>query len=185
MSSPTPPERAAEGLRGHADAARRRDASPWRNPWVLGWIGLVVAVLLANLTMVLLAVHTNPGLVVADYYEKGRQYAETRSAQRLVQPDGWEVRLDLPERVMRGQPASIRVAARDVRGLPVRADAATLFAYRPSDAGADFQAALTPHAPGISSVEVVFPLAGIWDLIVQVRAGEQVYDTARRLAVDP
>jgi nitrogen fixation protein FixH len=157
--------------------------SPWRNPWVLGWIGLIVVVLLANVTMVLLAVTTNPGLVVADYYERGRTYAETRVAQKLAQPDGWEVRLDLPETLVRGVPTGLRVAAIDERGLPVHASQARLYAYRPADAGADFDLPLTVAAPGVVSTEVAFPLPGIWDLIVQIEAGDRVYDLAQRISV--
>ncbi|MCW8847766.1 MAG: FixH family protein, partial [Sedimenticola sp.] len=48
--------------------------SPWRNPWVLGWVGLVVVFLLANFVMIYLAITKNPGLVVDNYYERGQDY---------------------------------------------------------------------------------------------------------------
>jgi nitrogen fixation protein FixH len=133
--------------------------------------------------MVLLAVTTSPGLVVEDYYERGRAYAETRAAQRLARPEAWQVRLQLPDNIFLGVPASLRVAATDENGLPVRADMARLFAYRPSDAGADFEAPMATEAPGVVGTEVTFPLPGVWDLIVQVRSGERVYDLARRISV--
>ncbi len=166
-----------------APAPPRQPDSPWRNPWVLGWIGLVVVVLVVNLTMVLLAVATNPGLVVEDYYERGRTYAETRAAQRLARPETWEVRLEIPQPVRLGVPVGVRVSAQDERGLPVHADRARFFAYRPSDAKADFEVPLATEAPGRVGAEVTFPLPGIWDLIVQVESGDRVYDMARRIAV--
>ena len=98
-------------------------------------------------------------------------------------PSGWEVRLDLPQPILRDVPTSVRVAAIDERGLPVRADVAELFAYRPSNAEADFSARLETVAPGVAGTEVVFPLHGIWDLVVQIEAGDRVYDMARRVAV--
>ncbi len=166
-----------------ATAPRHDPNSPWRNPWVIGWIALVIVVVLANVTMVLLAVTTNPGLVVEDYYERGRTYAETRAARKLAQPEGWEVRLDLPQPVVRGVPVSLRVAAIDERGLPVQAERARLYLYRPADAKADFDLPLATEAPGVVGAEVVFPLPGIWDLIVQVESGDRVYDLARRIGV--
>jgi nitrogen fixation protein FixH len=163
---------------------RRHDPnSPWRNPWVLGWIGLVVAVVLANVTMIVLAVTTNPGLVVEDYYERGRSYAETRAAQKLAEPQTWDVRLEIPQPVRRDIPVGIRVSAVDERGLPVHAERARFFAYRPSDADADFELPMVVEAPGVVGAEVSFPLPGIWDLIVQVESGDKVYDMARRIAV--
>lgn len=166
-----------------ATTPRQTANSPWRNPWVLGWIGLIVVVLLANVTMVVLAVVTNPGLVVEDYYERGRTYAETRAAQQLARPGGWEVRLDLPDTIVRGVPIGLRVAAIDERGLPVHASRARLYVYRPADAQADFDLPLATEAPGIVGTDVVFPLPGVWDLIVQVEAGDRVYDLARRISV--
>lgn len=166
-----------------ATAPRNDTNSPWRNPWVIGWLGLIVVVLLANVTMVVLAVVTNPGLVVEDYYERGRNYAETRAAQRLARPENWQVRLELPDDVFLGVPASFRVAATDERGLPVQADLARLFAYRPSDAAADFDVAMETEAPGVVATEVTFTLPGTWDLIVQLTAGDRVYDQARRISV--
>ncbi|HEY5719683.1 MAG TPA: FixH family protein [Gammaproteobacteria bacterium] len=168
---------------GPALPSRRSAQSAWRNPWVRGWIGLVVVVVLANLVMVTLAVVTSPGLVVEDYYERGRNLAEARAARKLAEPQGWQVQLDLPQQIQLGLPVSLRVAAIDERGLPVRADHAELFVYRPADAAADFSAVMAAGAPGIASVEVSFPLPGIWDLIVQLRAGDRVYDIARRIVV--
>ncbi|MDX1592984.1 MAG: FixH family protein [Gammaproteobacteria bacterium] len=150
---------------------------------MIGWLALVAVVLLANVTMVVLAVTTSPGLVVEDYYERGRAYAETRAAQKLAHPDTWEVRLDLPQPVRLGIPVGVRVAAKDERGLPVHAERARFFAYRPSDAKADFEQPMVTEAPGVVGAEVTFPLPGIWDLIVQVESGDKVYDMARRIAV--
>jgi len=166
-----------------ATAPRQNANNPWRNPWVIGWIALIVVVLLANVTMVSLAVITNPGLVVKDYYERGRAYAETRAAQARTRAEGWEVRLDLPQPIVRGVPVGLRVAAIDERGLPVNASRAQFFAYRPADANADFDLPMATEAPGVVGAEVIFPLPGIWDLIVQVESRGRVYDLARRISV--
>lgn len=163
-------------------ADRSRD-SAWRSPWVIGWIALVMVVLLVNMVMVWLAVHSSPGLVAEDYYERGRDYAIDRAAREAAWPQGWQVRLDAPTPLSVGQPARFHVAAIDARGVPVVADRAELFAYRPSDAAADFRVVLIEEAPGVYGAEASFPLVGLWDLIVQLESGGQLYDIARRIRV--
>ena len=41
--------------------------SPWRTPWVLGWIGLLVAFFMANGYMIYLSVTMPPRLVTENY----------------------------------------------------------------------------------------------------------------------
>ena len=69
--------------------------SAWRSPWVIGWVGLVVVVLGVNLTMVVLAVATNPGLVNDNFYERGRDYEKTLMS-RLARDPGWTLSADIP-----------------------------------------------------------------------------------------
>ena len=57
-----------------------------RNPWVIGWFGLVVVFLSVNAVFFVLAVISNPGLVVEDYYEQGRQYEKNAINAGDAQP---------------------------------------------------------------------------------------------------
>ena len=98
-----------------------RSNSPWRNPWVLGWIGLIVVVLGVNLTMVYLAVSTNPGLVSEDFYNRGQHYEQTL-VSRLAKDPGWTMRTDFPDDLRPGEPATIRVVLVDKVGQPVTPD---------------------------------------------------------------
>lgn len=156
--------------------------SAWRSPWVIGWIAMVAVVLVANITMVLLAVNTNPGLVVKDYYERGRHFERTRSERQTIDA-GWEGKLDVPEQAVAGRPATYRFAGVDRQGLPLRAEAVILFAYRPSDARADFSTPMVLEAPGRYRAEVAFPLKGVWDLLVSVRHQGKEHNLARRVSV--
>lgn len=156
----------------------------WRNPWVIGWIGLVVVVLGVNITMITLAVTTNPGLVNDEYYERGRTF-ERRFHQRLQERNtlGWQSNLDLPQPITLGSVQAYRFHVTDQVGQPLQHAEVQFSAYRPADATADFVRPLMETAPGRYEAEFAFPLKGLWDVIVHVRQGDKSYDVARRINV--
>ena len=154
-----------------------------RNPWVIGWIALVVVVLAVNLTMVYLALATNPGLVNADYYERGRNYERTMLTRQALDP-GWLIRADIPAAPLVGQAESIRVFFVDRAGQPVDPDAVVFHAYRPSDAARDFALAMRREDRGRYVVEVAFSLIGVWDTLIVARLGEGEFSVGERIRVD-
>lgn len=156
--------------------------SGWNNRWVIGWIALIVVVLGVNITMVVLAIATNPGLVRADYYEGGR--AVERSIQsRLAEGPEWTVRIDTPDDIRAEAPAKVGFAAVDKVGQPVHPDAVTYYVYRPSDAQRDFSLPMAAAGPGLFEVDVTFPLPGIWDTLVSVRHGDSEETFPQRISV--
>ncbi len=155
-----------------------------RNPWVIGWILLVVVVLGVNAGMITLAITTNPGLVEEDYYEKGRDYERNMQTRKDARSAlGWEVALEVPERLALNEPREFRLHIRDRVGLPVRQAHVTLTAYRPSDASADFELQLEEIQPGIYASRFALPLKGLWDLNARVEHGEDVFTLSRRVSV--
>ncbi len=159
-----------------------KSGSAWRSPWVIGWIGLVVAVLCVNLTMVYFAVSTNPGLVNEDYYERGQDY-EKHLASRLAKDPGWTMRADVPPDLRPDEPAMVRIVVVDKTGQPVAPDRVTFYAYRPSDKTRDFTAPMTEEGTGRYAARVSFPLFGHWDWLIAVRQGEEEYTLGDRLVV--
>jgi len=159
-----------------------RANSAWRNPWVRAWIALVVVVLAVNATMIVLAFATNPGLVVDDYYERGRNVERTLATRRAEAP-GWTMSVDTPGDVTEGRTTTVRFFAVDSAGQPVRPDAVTYYAYRPSDASADFSLPMIEEAPGRYAVEVSFPISGLWDTLVAAEAGDQEIAFDQRISV--
>lgn len=156
--------------------------SPWRNPWVIAWIALVVVVFTVNATMVVLAFVSNPGLVVDDYYERGRRVERTLSSRRAAAP-GWTMSLDTPADVTAERPTMIRFFVVDAAGQPVRPEAVTYYAYRPSDAAKDFSRPMVEEAPGRYAVEVSFPVTGVWDTLVAAVADDQEVMLDQRISV--
>jgi len=137
----------------------------FRNPWVLGWIGGILLVLGVNIAFIVTAVVTNPGLVEKDYYEKGRNQEQNfLTQQQLRDRLGWQMKLEAIRQPVIGEPARYTFNVVDTKGIPIDGDKAFLQAYRPSDAHADFTTNMQEIAPGVYSVELTFPLKGIWDL---------------------
>jgi len=153
-----------------------------RNPWVLGWLGLLITVVLVNVIFIVTAFKTSPGLVDEGYYEKGRDveknfHKKLEARNRL----GWDIRLQNPKQVVVGQSGSYSVNVIDKVGMPVRDAEVTLQAYRPSDASADITTTMDLVATGVYQTRLNLPLKGIWDIKVKVQHGEDELEIARRV----
>jgi nitrogen fixation protein FixH len=153
-----------------------------RSPWVLAWIGLIVTVLAVNLIFVFLAIRTNPGLVNANYYERGQDYERTM-VSRLARDPGWLMRADIPKPLTAGAEESIRLILVDRVGQPVDVEEATFYAYRPSDVSRDFAVPMIREAKGRYLVETSFPLIGVWDILIAAKTGEDEYSVGERVNV--
>ncbi|MFB1486733.1 MULTISPECIES: FixH family protein [unclassified Thiocapsa] len=153
-----------------------------RSPWVLAWIGLLVTVLAVNLTFVILAIRTNPGLVNANYYERGQDYERTMVSRQARDP-GWLMRADIPRPLTAGVEESMRLVLVDHAGQPVDVDRAIFYAYRPSDVSRDFALPMIREAKGRYRVETSFPLIGAWDILMAAQTGEDEYSVGERVNV--
>lgn len=158
--------------------------SAMRNPWVLGWLGLLITVVGVNVAFIVTAFKTSPGLVEESYYEKGRDveknfHKKLEARNRL----GWDIRLQSPDEIILGRPAYYSITIVDSVGMPLRDATVTLHAYRPSDASADIQTEMQSIATGVYQAAINLPLKGIWDLKVKVSRGEDELETARRVTV--
>ena len=162
--------------------SEQKPVSAWRSPWVIAWIALVVAVLGVNALMVYLAVATNPGLVVEDYYERGQNYERTVHSKGARDP-GWVLRTDIPADIGAGERTPIRFFLVDKAGQPVTPETVELFLYRPSDATRDFSVVMAAEGPGRFIANVSFPLIGVWDTLVAARNGDEEYHVGQRIEV--
>lgn len=158
--------------------------SAMRNPWVLGWLGLLVTVLLVNVVFIVTAFKTMPGLVEEGYYEKGRDHEQNFQKKMDARNRlGWDIRLQSPETITLGKPANYTINVVDKVGMPLREATVTLHAYRPSDAAADMQTTMDKIADGVFQSYIAFPLKGIWDLKVTVSKGEDELELEQRINV--
>lgn len=155
-----------------------------RNPWVLGWIGAIVLVLLVNVGFIVTAIVTNPGLVDKNYYQRGRDLeAEIVSMRRAYKRLGWQMTLAAEQPPVLGQPTRYTFRVVDREGRPVEGDRAVISAYRPSDAKADFRGEMQRIAPGLYSADLTFPLKGRWELIATLHKGKDALHVTQHINV--
>ena len=155
-----------------------------RNPWVIGWLSILLLVIVVNAAFIITAFMTNPGLVDEDYYEKGKDHertVQTKIANRARL--GWQIDLKTSDKIVANKTTTIHLDLKNRDGDLIAADAVTLFAYRPSDVNADFRQQMENLAPGRFVTTIKFPLKGVWDIRATVRSGEDALDTSRRINV--
>lgn len=153
----------------------------FRNPWFLGILGLIGVALAGTIWMAMIAGATSPGLVTEDYYEKGKNYFHEAPARQNA--PAWRLSLLAPAQTKSGQPQVYRLYVIDEQGKPMRNGSATLYAYRPSDAGADFSVPMQLSDAGTFTASTTFPLPGTWDLIAQIESQGKKHDIAQRLFI--
>lgn len=149
--------------------------SAWRSPWVIAWIGLLVAFILVSGFRIYLAIETSPGLVNKDYYERGKQLEQNR-LKKMASDPGWKMKLESPDSIDVGKPAWFRFYVTDKSGAAVDPDAVSFHAYRPSDAKQDFSIPMQQVSSGVYQAEISFPLLGLWDILVSVKNGVDEYN---------
>lgn len=154
----------------------------FKNPWFLGMLALIGTALAGTIWMAMIAGATSPGLVSENYYEKGKNYFHQAPGEVQGGPQ-WRLKLLAPEVTRVGQPQTYRLYAINEQGKPVREGTATLYAYRPSDAKADFTIPMQLDDAGTFSAAATFPLPGTWDLIAQVDSEGKQVDIAQRLFI--
>lgn len=155
----------------------------FRNPWVVGWLALLLLVIVVNGGMIVTAFKTSPGLVKDDYYEQGRDYERrviqlTEARERL----GWTVSMDSGEVVV-ARPATLKIVVTDRDGDVVQGLSGNLQLYRPSDRDQDSIVSLSEVSPGNYHASYTLLLKGVWDLLLTLRQGEDDYLVEQRINV--
>ncbi len=158
----------------------------WKNPFVIAWIVILVIVLAVNFFMVSMAIVTNPGLVVDDYYEQGKRMDVILAEQKRMEKIGWQLQVDLPI-MSEGKPEKITLNVLDKDNKPLVVDTAVLYFYRPSDRNLDGQLEMQATSQGGTYIqEFSLPLKGKWDLIMEVTKGDIRFNIGRSIMVqDP
>ena len=156
-----------------------------RNPWVLGLLAFLVVFLTANAIFIYLAFSSPPNLVVEDFYEKGEAYAQTQERIARQKALGWSGMLMVPtsSRVNQLQSYEALITGKNSAGLLL--DSVKFYAYRPSDARADFAVDMQKSGHGSYIADVSFDLPGTWDIIVEAKRGDDEFIITRRIRIEP
>lgn len=165
----------------------KRDWSvAWKNPFVISWFALLITVVSVNFFMVSMALVTNPGLVIEDFYEKGKNMDKVLAERKRMEEMGWQLQVGLPT-LKEGKTELVTLKVLDKENKPLNVDTATLYYYRPSDRKLDGEQVLTAKN-SVGEFEASFTLntKGKWDLIMEVTQGDLTYNMGRSIMVqDP
>lgn len=165
----------------------KRDWSvAWKNPFVIAWVSILLVVLTVNFFMVSMAIVTNPGLVIEDYYAQGKRMDVILAEQKRMEKIGWQLDINLPV-LTEAKPEKITLKVLDKTGKPISVDSAILYYYRPSDRHLDGKLEMISSGqPGEYSQQFVLPKKGKWDLIMEVMQGDIRFNIGRSIMVqDP
>lgn len=158
----------------------------WKNPFVIGWVLILTTVLAVNFFMVSMAIVTNPGLVIDDFYEKGKNMDKILAERKRMEALGWQLQVDLPV-MTEGKSQPVQLTVLDKENQPMSVDTAVLYYYRPSDRNLDGEQVLQSTGQiGVYQADFMLTPKGKWDVIVEVTQGENRFSLGRSIMVqDP
>ncbi|MFA6699052.1 MAG: FixH family protein [Thiomicrospira sp.] len=158
----------------------------WKNPLVIFWFAILTIVLLVNFFMVSMAIVTSPGLVIDDFYERGKNHAAIMAERLEMEKMGWQLDVDMPL-LVEGKSEKITLTVKDKEGNLFDVDSAVLYYYRPSDKSLDGSTVLqSAGSSGRYVADFTLPLKGKWDFILEVVKGDKKYSVGRSIMVqDP
>jgi len=156
-----------------------------KNPWVLGMLLFLVVFLTANAIFIYQAFSNPPNLVVADFYERGKNYEQTQKRLEQEKSLGWSGLIMIPAQTRVNQIQNYQVFIQGKNSVALNLDSVTLYAYRPSDAKADFSIEMQQTNPGIYVADASFNLPGTWDINVEAAQGEQKFLLTKRISIKP
>lgn len=169
-------------------ADQKQDKRDWsvafKNPLIIFWFVILLVVLMVNFFMVGMAITTNPGLVIDDFYERGKNQAEIIAKRKASEKLGWDLSVDMAiakEGV--ANPIVVQITDRDSQLFDV--DSAILYFYRPADRNLDGNVVLeNTGKTGVYAADLVLNAKGKWDLLIEVIKGEDKYSIGRSIFVE-
>ncbi len=116
-----------------------------------------------------------PGVVEHDYQKKESQYNAYLKQVEEQSRRGWVVRKGWVGPVRAGQAGVFQVTVDDRNGAPITAAQIEGGFLRPSDTRLDQRFALAEISPGQYQVELTLPVPGVWNLVLEIRLGEDLH----------
>ncbi len=117
-----------------------------------------------------------PGVVARDYQKKESLYNEYLAQVRRQEQRGWRVSKGWLETPAAGRPSPFQVQVMERDGAPVEFAAVSGVFQRPADSRLDQAFAMREIEPGLYRIEIGLPRPGLWNLVLQVRRGEQLHE---------
>lgn len=149
-------------------------------PWYLAAFFIVMISVL--IPMGYFAVHTMPGVVTDNAYEKGLAYNKAIAAGGAQAALGWKGQITL-DVIGTSSSAKIGYTLHDATGNTIDDAVVHAWLVRPSVGGMDRDVALAAQGKGIYTNTVDLPAHGLWDLRVSATRKDQNFQTNQRVVV--
>lgn len=134
--------------------------APWyREPWPWLLMAGPALVVVASMITLWLAVTSDDGLVIDDYYKRGLAINQTLTRDRAAVARGYRAEL-----AWEAGAGRLRVALSGAGTLP---PALQLLIAHPTRAGLDQQVMLAAAGPGVYEAAIAAPRAGRWLVILE------------------
>jgi len=177
MSTPTD-QSENEGQTGHRFG--------WQRAWPLwilsGFFGVIFAV---NGTMAYLGAISFTGLTTEQAYEKGRTYNTELARIEVQKKLGWKADLQTVPLAAEGRHLiELNLVMSEADLKPVTGGKVDALLVRPTHEGYDQTVTLTETKSGTYSGNVELPLAGQWEVRVELTAPGGEFRFAKRISVD-
>jgi nitrogen fixation protein FixH len=117
-----------------------------------------------------------PGVVSHDFQKKEALYNQYLQEVERQRQRGWQVQKGWLTDPVAGEPTVFRVVARTREGEPLAGATVTGWFLRPSTSTLDVAFELTEREPGMYEAALKLPAAGAWNLVLQVRQGEELHE---------
>lgn len=160
------------------DRKRATVAGSWI-PWV--FVGLFGVVLIANGTMIAVAISTFTGMETVSAYKKGLSYNQRLAAAEAQEKLGWQASLDAEA----GGDGMMRITfdLEDKEGAPIAAADIQAKIDRPLQDGLDQAVTFDEIKSGRYEATVDLPLKGQWEIDLTAEARGQRYQLTQRIQV--
>ena len=117
-----------------------------------------------------------PGVISHDFHKKEALYNQYLQQVERQRQRGWQVQKGWLDEPVVDQPAVFRVAVRTREGEPLVGASVTGQFLRPSTSKLDVAFELAEASPGVYESKLTLPAAGNWNLVLQVRKGEDLHE---------
>lgn len=124
-----------------------------------------------------------PGVVAKDFQKKEALYNTYLKQAQQQQARGWVVHKGWLGPVQVGRPAQFQVTVNDRAGARVQGAEVHGSFLRPADTRLDLSFVLTEASPGMYQGELVLPVPGDWDLMLEIRKGEELHEVRAKTTV--
>lgn len=124
-----------------------------------------------------------PGVVDKNFQKKEALYNDYLKQAQHQQARGWLVHKGWLAPVRVGQPAQFQVTVTDRAGTGVQGAVVQGSFLRPADTRMDHRFELAETSPGIYQGELVMPAPGDWDLVLEIRKGDELHEVRAKTSV--